>query len=191
MNLTLAAPTKSVWREYDEALRGAVERVAGGEHEALVADLTHDLHVARVDDLGSLDPIGEGRVGHLQGHGVAAVHRVDVAEGGEVCGPMAGDAHGPAIEEAGGEAVGADPDRLGTLLPHLQGISAVCWLAGDSPRLEALAETLVDTHARGIVCEPGPGAEAARRVAAGSNVGFEIVADAAEMAVALDRILAC
>ena len=96
-----------------------------------------------------------------------------------------------AIEAAGAEAVLADPDRLGTLLEHLHGVSAVCWLAGDSPRLEPLVETLVDTHARGLVCEPGPGAEVARRVATASNVGFEIVARPADMAAALDRILAC
>jgi len=95
------------------------------------------------------------------------------------------------IEAAGAEAVVADPDRLGTVLTQLQGVSAVCWLAGDSPRLEPLVETLVDTHARGLACEPGPGAEAARAVAAGSNVGFEIVDDPARMAPALDRILAC
>jgi hypothetical protein len=94
-----------------------------------------------------------------------------------------------AIEEAGAEAVLADPDRLGTLLPHLQGVSAVCWLAGDSPRLEPLAETLVDTHARGLVCEPGPGSEAARRVAEANRVGLEIVAGPGEMAAALDRVL--
>jgi uncharacterized protein YbjT (DUF2867 family) len=97
----------------------------------------------------------------------------------------------PGIEAAGAEGVVADPDRLGTLLRHLHGVSAVCWLAGDSPRLEPLAETLVDTHARGLVCEPGPGAEAASRVAAASRVGFEIVTGVSDMAPALERILAC
>src|SRR5690349_10772833 len=82
-----------------------------------------------------------------------------------------------AIEQAGAEAVLADPDRLGTVLPHLQGVSAVGWLAGDSPRLEALVETLVDTHVRGLACEPGPCAETARRIAETSNVGFETVPD--------------
>ena len=95
-----------------------------------------------------------------------------------------------AIEAAGAEAVLANPDRLGTLLPHLHGISAICWLAGDSPRLEPLVQTLVDTHARGLVCPPGPGAEAARRVAAARNVGLEVVDHPAEMAAALDRMLA-
>ena len=114
----------------------------------------------------------------------------ELRERGHLVRGAAGDAHGPAIEEAGGEAVGADPDRLGTLLPHLQGISAVCWLAGDSPRLEPLVETLIDTHARGLVCEPGSHAETAREAAARNNVGFEAASDPAAMAAALDRILA-
>jgi hypothetical protein len=97
---------------------------------------------------------------------------------------------GTEIEQLGAEVVAADPGRLGTLLPHLQGVSAVCWLAGDSPRLEALAETLIDTHARGLVCEPGAGAEAARRVADANRVAIEIVSDPEAMAPALDRLLA-
>ena len=114
----------------------------------------------------------------------------ELRERGHLVRGAAGDAHGPAIEEAGGEAVGADPDRLGTLLPHLQGISAVCWLAGDSPRLEPLVETLIDTHARGLVCDPGPGAEAARVAAARNNVRFETAANPPAMAAAVNRILA-
>ena len=37
-------------REDDEALFGAVERVAGAQHEALVADLADDPDIAGVDD---------------------------------------------------------------------------------------------------------------------------------------------
>jgi hypothetical protein len=58
----------------------------------------------------------------------------------------------------------ADPDRLGSLLPALEGVSAVVWLlsraSGESraalhgPRLEALLERLVDTPVRGFVYEP-------------------------------------
>jgi NADP-dependent 3-hydroxy acid dehydrogenase YdfG len=71
-----------------------------------------------------------------------------------------------AIEATGAEAVLADPNRLGTLLPELQGVSVLCWLMGtaaaDEPeavaalhgeRLDALLETLVDTHVRGAVYE--------------------------------------
>ena len=70
-----------------------------------------------------------------------------------------------AIEAAGAEAVLADPDRLGTLLPALAGVSAVCWLMGSAAgapgavaalhgaRLRAMLEKVVDTPVRGVVYE--------------------------------------
>ena len=70
-----------------------------------------------------------------------------------------------AIEAAGAEPVLADPDRLGTLLPALAGVSAVCWLLGTArgpdeavaalhgPRLRSMLEKLVDTPVRGFVYE--------------------------------------
>ena len=70
-----------------------------------------------------------------------------------------------AIEAAGAEAVPADPDRLGSLLPALAGVSAVCWLMGGArgsaeevaalhgPRLRSLVEKVVDTPVRGLVYE--------------------------------------
>jgi uncharacterized protein YbjT (DUF2867 family) len=68
---------------------------------------------------------------------------------------------------AGGEVelVAADPNRLATLVPHLQGVSVVCWLLGSAEgapdllaalngaRLQSLLETLVDTPVRGLVYE--------------------------------------
>ena len=69
------------------------------------------------------------------------------------------------IEALGAEPALADPDRLATLLPNLEGVSALCWLMGNATgepeavaalhdaRLEALAESLVDTHVRGLVYE--------------------------------------
>ena len=72
-----------------------------------------------------------------------------------------------AIEAAGAEGVTADPYRLATLMPHLDGASAVIWLmgtangAGDTAeavhttRLESMLELIVDTHARGFVYETG------------------------------------
>ena len=39
----------------------------------------------------------------------------------------------PQIEAAGAEAAVADPDRLGTILPLLEGVSVVCWLMGSAP----------------------------------------------------------
>jgi len=115
--------------------------------------------------------------------------------GGELAAALVGHGHAvrgttrderqlPRIEAAGAEAVVADPFRLATLTPKLEGVSVLCWLLasarGDAdelaalhgPRLETLLETLVDTHVRGVVYEAagsvpdGPlkrGAEAVRR----------------------------
>ena len=66
-----------------------------------------------------------------------------------------------ALRTAGIEGVVADPDRLGTLLPALSGVTVVCWLMGTatgSPevhgaRLQTLVEHLVDTPVRGLVYE--------------------------------------
>ena len=69
------------------------------------------------------------------------------------------------LGSAGIRGVVADPDRLGTLLPHLDGPSVVCWLMGSAagerdavaalhgPRLQSLLAKLVDTHVRGLVYE--------------------------------------
>ena len=89
------------------------------------------------------------------------------ADGHAVRGTTRSPARLAEIEAAGAEAVIADPDRLGTLLPALAGVSAVCWLMGSAegdadavaalhgPRLESLLEKLVDTHVRGAVYEAG------------------------------------
>jgi nucleoside-diphosphate-sugar epimerase len=65
------------------------------------------------------------------------------------------------LEMAGIEGAVADPDRLGTLMPALAGVTVVCWLMGsaeDSPdlhgaRLRSLTEHLVDTPVRALVYE--------------------------------------
>jgi hypothetical protein len=65
------------------------------------------------------------------------------------------------VEAAGAEAVVADPDRLGTVMVQLAGVTLICWLMGSAtgaddlhgPRLETLLERLVDTPVRGIVYE--------------------------------------
>jgi len=79
----------------------------------------------------------------------------------------------------------ADPDRLGTLLPLLQGVSAVCWLMGSAsdsadsvaalhgPRLRSLQEKLVDSPARGLVYE-GAGTVIAELLACGAAVVREL-----------------
>jgi nucleoside-diphosphate-sugar epimerase len=85
------------------------------------------------------------------------------AEGHAVRGTTRSEAGLGAIEAAGAEAVVADPDRLGTLMVQLAGVTAVCWLLGSAagsnvadmhgPRLETLLERLVDTPVRGFVYE--------------------------------------
>ncbi len=72
-----------------------------------------------------------------------------------------------AIEAAGAEGVVADPYRLATVMPLLDGASAVLWLMGTAngagdlgeavhgSRLESMLELIVDTHARGFVYETG------------------------------------
>jgi nucleoside-diphosphate-sugar epimerase len=98
------------------------------------------------------------------------------------------------IEASGVEAVVADPDRLGTIMAELSGVSVVCWLlgsaAGDSaadlhgPRLRTLLERLVDTPVRGFVYEAAgsvdgallaDGAAAVRDAAATWRVPVEVV----------------
>ena len=73
------------------------------------------------------------------------------------------------LETAGIEGVVADPDRLGTLVPALAGVTVVCWLMGSAadspdvhgPRLRSLVEHLVDTPVRGLVYEAAGSADPA------------------------------
>jgi nucleoside-diphosphate-sugar epimerase len=139
-----------------------------------------------------------------RGHAVRGTTR-DVSAAGE-------------IAAAGAEPVVADPDRLATLLPHIDGVSVVCWLMGSAagdpaklaalhgPRLHSLLETLVDTHVRGFVYEGAGsvrpellerGAVAVRRTGATYRMPVAVV-DAqpeprerwvAEAAAAVERVL--
>ena len=65
-----------------------------------------------------------------------------------------------AIDAAGAEPYVGDPDRIGTLMDALGGVTVVCWLMGTIPvpelhegRLRMLWEKLVDTPVRGVVYE--------------------------------------
>ena len=91
-----------------------------------------------------------------------ALARALVEDGHAVRGTTRDELHVPEIETAGAEAVVADPDRLATLLPAIEGVSVLCWLLGTAepngadlhgPRLSSLIEKLVDTHVRGFVYE--------------------------------------
>jgi hypothetical protein len=86
------------------------------------------------------------------------------------------------IEAAGAEPVVADPDRLGTLMPQLAGVSVVCWLLAPvaspdlhGPRLQTLLERLVDTPVRGFVYEGGTGAAAVREASERWRIPVRIV----------------
>jgi hypothetical protein len=65
-----------------------------------------------------------------------------------------------AIRASGAEPYVGDPDRIGTLMDALAGVTIVCWLMGTLPvpelhegRLRMLWEKLVDTPVRGVVYE--------------------------------------
>jgi hypothetical protein len=66
------------------------------------------------------------------------------------------------IAAAGAEPYVGDPDRIGTLMVALEGVTVVCWLLGQvadpdlhGGRLRMLFEKLVDTPVRGVVYERG------------------------------------
>jgi saccharopine dehydrogenase-like NADP-dependent oxidoreductase len=96
-----------------------------------------------------------------------ALARALAARGHAVRGTTRDAARASAIERAGAEGVVADPDRLGTLMPELAGVSAVCWLMGSAkgavevhgPRLRTLMKRLVDTPVRGVVYEAAGSAD--------------------------------
>ncbi len=101
-----------------------------------------------------------------------------------------------AIEGSGAQGVIADPDRLSTIVPQIEGVSVVCWLLATAvaeaevvaalhgPRLETLLERLVDTPVRGFVYEAaGPvhdrwlerGAEIVRRTGERNRIPVQVV----------------
>lgn len=141
------------------------------------------------------------------------------AEGHAARGTSRREAELPAIEAAGVEAVTADPDRLSTLTPHLEGTGVLCWLMGSAAgdeetvaalhghRLESTLETIVDTHVRGLVYEGAGavsaallthGAELVRRASVTYRMPVEVVERdpsdhegwVADMVAAVARILA-
>ena len=82
------------------------------------------------------------------------------AAGHAVRGTTRSQANAEAIRAAGAEPYVGDPDRIGTLMDALSGVTIACWLMGTIPvpelhegRLRMLWEKLVDTPVRGVVYE--------------------------------------
>jgi hypothetical protein len=94
---------------------------------------------------------------------------------------------------AGAEPFVGDPDRIGTLMEAISGVTVVVWLLGSAVgeraddlhagRLRMLCEKLVDTHVRGLVYEGAGtlspevlagGAEIVRRAAATWSIPVEV-----------------
>ena len=101
------------------------------------------------------------------------------------------------IAAAGAEPYVGDPDRIGTLMGALSGVTIVCWLLGGVPdpdlhggRLRMLFEKLVDTPVRGVVYERAlpQGEEIARDAAERWRIPVEIV-DPGGARPAVDRLL--
>jgi predicted dinucleotide-binding enzyme len=89
-----------------------------------------------------------------------ALARALVTAGHVVRGTTREEPRADAIAAAGAEPYVGDPDRIGTLMDALAGVTIVCWLMGTIPvpelhegRLRMLWEKLVDTPVRGVVYE--------------------------------------
>jgi uncharacterized protein YbjT (DUF2867 family) len=120
-----------------------------------------------------------------------------VAAGHAVRGTTRDGARTEAIAAAGAEPYVGDPDRIGTLMDALHGVTILCWLFGDvpdadlhGPRLRMLFEKLVDTPVRGVVYEAAlPAGEAIARDAAQRwQMPVEVIA-VGEARAAVDRLL--
>ena len=105
------------------------------------------------------------------------------ADGHAVRGTTRG-AHVEAIRAAGAEPYVGDPDRIGTLMDALSGVTIVCWLMGTIPvpelhegRLRMLWEKLVDTPVRGVVYEGAlpQGEQVARTAAQTWQIPLEVL----------------
>jgi uncharacterized protein YbjT (DUF2867 family) len=121
-----------------------------------------------------------------------------VAAGHVVRGTTRDPANAAAIEAAGTEPYVGDPDRIGTLMAALAGVTVVCWLLGGVPaaslhggRLRMLFEKLVDTPVRGVVYECGlpQGEPIARDAAERWHIPVEVIEPSGDARAAVDRLL--
>jgi uncharacterized protein YbjT (DUF2867 family) len=127
-----------------------------------------------------------------------ALARALAAAGHVVRGTTRDPARTAAIAGAGAEPYVGDPDRIGTLMDALVGVTVVCWLLGHAPdpdlhagRLRMLFEKLVDTPVRGVVYERAlPAGEAIARDAAERwRIPVEVIEPGGDAARAVDRVI--
>jgi uncharacterized protein YbjT (DUF2867 family) len=122
-----------------------------------------------------------------------------VAAGYAVRGTTRDPASADAIAAAGAEPYVGDPDRIGTLMDALAGVTVICWLFGAVPdrdlhggRLRMLFEKLVDTPVRGVVYERAlPEGEAIARDAAQRwRIPVAVIEPGDDAAGAVERVIA-
>jgi uncharacterized protein YbjT (DUF2867 family) len=127
-----------------------------------------------------------------------ALARELVAAGHAVRGTTREESRTGAIAATGAEPYVGDPDRIGTLMGALAGVTIVCWLLGGVPepelhggRLRMLFEKLVDTPVRGVVYERAlPQGEAIARDAAERwRIPVEVIGPGGDARSAVDRLL--
>jgi uncharacterized protein YbjT (DUF2867 family) len=125
-----------------------------------------------------------------------ALARELVAAGHAVRGTTRDRANAEAIAAAGAEPYIGDPDRIGTLMDALAGVTVVCWLMGTvaapelhGPRLRMLFEKLVDTPVRGVVYEGADGAPIALAASERWRIPVEVLGPGGEAREAVDRLL--
>ena len=125
-----------------------------------------------------------------------ALARELVAAGHVVRGTTRDPAKTAAIAAAGAEPYVGDPDRIGTLMGALAGVTIVCWLMGTVPvpelhggRLRMLFEKLVDTPVRGVVYEGTEGEAIARDAAERWRIPVAVLPAGGSPRLAVDGLL--
>jgi uncharacterized protein YbjT (DUF2867 family) len=120
------------------------------------------------------------------------------AAGHAVRGTTRDPARTAAIAAAGAEPYVGDPDRIGSLMGALTGVTIVCWLLGTvsiaelhGGRLRMLFEKLVDTPVRGVVYEAAlqEGRDIADDASERWRIPVEVIEPKADARAAVDRLL--